>query len=378
MPSRKTPFYDLGLARGADMRELFGYWLPWEYAEGHVEEHKATRERASLCDLDYMAEFKIVGPQALDFVQNLFTNDFRTLPIGGVKYTAMCNDGGYIVDDGTVWRFGDDEFLYISGDEADYAWVAEQASEFEISLDNITGAWTTLALQGPDAYNILQPLTSGDLRELDYYRFFRSAVDDTDCVIARVGYTGEFGYELHFPPESAAAVWQAVMSAGEDHQIAPCGQAALESLRQEAGYLLVGNDHNKATNPVEAGIVWTIAFEKDRFNGRDALLEILDSGVSRKMVWLKLESDAEASNGDAIVLPGGRKIGEVTSGSYSPTSTCGVAMGYVDSRHAIHRVKCEVVVQGENERATLQVMPLYDPGDLRTKSRLDGGSAESR
>ena len=148
--AKKTPFYDVGLEYGAQMQELFGYFLPWEYAPGGVEEHLATRQRASLCDLDYMGEFEIEGVDALRFVQKLFTNDYANTPIGRFHYTAMCNDDGLMMDDGTVWHMGDDKWIYISGDEGDYEWLATNAHGMNVTIRNITPEVTTLALQGLD------------------------------------------------------------------------------------------------------------------------------------------------------------------------------------------------------------------------------------
>ena len=173
---KKTPFHDVGLESGADMRELFGFYLPWEYSPGHVEEHLGTRLRASLCDLDYMGEFTLEGPDVLALVQKLFTNDFRRQKIGAIKYTAMCNADGNMVDDGTVWRMGETKFMLISGDEEDYAWLVENAKGFDVEVKNITSEWTTLALQGPKSKEILGKITDVDLEALRYYHFTEGKV----------------------------------------------------------------------------------------------------------------------------------------------------------------------------------------------------------
>lgn len=363
--AQKTPFYDVGIELGAQMRDLFGYWLPWEYGTGHVEEHNGTRQRASLCDLDYMGEYTIEGPDALRFVQHLFTNDFRDLAVGALRYTAMCGPDGNMIDDGTVWRLGEAKYMYVSGDEADYEWLESQAGGFDVKLKNITSKWTTLALQGPLSTEVLTKVTSANLGGIRYYHFVAGKAAGVDSLIARMGYTGEFGYELHFHPKCGEQVWKALMEAGAKYNIVPCGQAALESLRQESGYLLVGNDHDKRTNPLEAGIGWTVKFDKSDFNGKEALLKVLREGVKRHLVWFRLADGAVVNKGDDI-LNFGEKIGEVTSGSYSPTLDRGVAMGYVEPRYAIPGVQF-LIGSGASKRATLSLMPLYDPGDIRTK-----------
>lgn len=365
---KETPFHKINIEYGAQMREMFGFYLPWEYAPGAVEEHVGTRQRASLCDLDYMGEFRIEGPDALKFVQKLFVNDYQSGATGMIKYTAMCDSKGNMVDDGTVWRLSETKFMFVSGDEADYEWIVQNANGFDVEVKNITSEITTLALQGPKSKAVLSKLSSVDLDTIRYYHFKEAKVDGIDCLVNRMGYVGEFGYELHFNPQYARHIWTAVMQAGDEFNIVPCGQAALESLRQEAGYLLVGNDHDKNTNPLEAGIGWTVKFDKEDFNGKQGLLDIMRQGVKRRLVWFKLKGGEVASKGDAI-FSGGSRIGEVTSGSYSPTSKAGTAMGYVLPQFAIPGVDFAIEVGGRRCKATLSVMPLYDPGDWLTKGR---------
>ncbi len=364
---KKTPFYDAGVQHGADMRELFGYALPWEYREGHIEEHLGTRQRVSLCDLDYMAECKISGQDARAFVQELCTNDLRALKSGAVKYTAFCQPDGNMVDDGTVWCFDDYRFLLISGDESDFEWFAESSKPFNLDLHNATDEWTTLALQGPRSRDTLGKLIGlGLLDELRYYHFAEATVKGMACVVARIGYTGEFGYELHFDPVDGGRFWEAVMDAGSEFDIVPCGQAALESLRQEAGYPLVGNDHDKSTNPFEVGIGWAVKLEKESFTGKQALEEIRQRGVERRLVWFKLKGDVVVSKG-APIVSGKNEIGQVTSGSYSPTLRHGVAMGYVLPQFAIPGIEFAIRSEEREHPAILSNMPLYDPGDTLTK-----------
>ena len=366
--TKKTPFYDVGLEHGAQMQEMFGYYLPWEYAPGHMEEHLGTRQRASLCDLDYMGEFAIEGPDALRFVQHVFTNDFRNLAVGAIRYTTLCAPTGNMRDDGTVWRLGETEYIFISGDEADYEWLAQNAESYDVAVKNITSQHTTLALQGPESTAVLREITDVDLDAIRYYHFTRGTVVGVDCLIARMGYTGEWGYEVHFDPKHGAVIWKAIMEAGAHCNIVPCGQAALESLRQEAGYLLVGNDHDKSTNPLEAGIGWTVKFEKEDFIGKSSLLDVARQGVTRTLVWFRLPGEEVAEKGNTI-FTGDREIGSVTSGSYSPTFRAGTAMGYVAPQFAIRGASFEIEIDGKRRPAKLSVMPLYDPGDWLTRGR---------
>ena len=351
------------------MQELFGYWLPWQYHPGHIEEHLATRNRVSICDLNYMAEFKIVGPAALQFAQELLTNDFRNLDIGRVRYTAMCDVEGKMIDDGTLWRLAGDEYLLMTGSESDFDWVSEQSSKFDIEVSDITHTWTTLAVQGPASRQVVEALVGpGAVRIIALLRLRPDPGVGSECLLARMGYTGEFGYEFHLNPDGAEALWHGLLDKGKSMDIVPCGQAALESLRQEAGYLLVGNDHDATTNPFEAGIGRVVAFGKPQFNGRTALAEIRRAGINRTMVWMKLDGAEVAQTGDPILIDG-VEIGRVTSGSYSPTQRRGVAMGYVEPIHAIPGIGVEVRLSAGDVPATISVMPLYDPGDVRTRQR---------
>jgi aminomethyltransferase len=362
----RTPFHESGLEAGAKMVELFGYDLPWEYAAGHKREHLATRLAATLCDLHYMGNFLIEGPDALAFIQSIMTNDYGGKSIGSIQYTAMCDLDGNMIDDGTVWRLGDQKYMFISGAEEDFSWLERNLGAYNVRIKNITLDHTTLALQGPNSSAVLRKLTDFNLESIGYYRFVQATVAGIECLVARMGYTGEFGYEIHFHPRYASKLWDAIMNAGADAGILPCGQAALESLRQEAGYLLVGNDHDKNTNPLEAGIGFTVKFDKSQFNGKDALLRIAETGVARRMVWFDLPSGVAPKTGDPIYVAN-RQIGRVTSGSYSPTRKRGTAMGYVEPSHAIPGIKLKIETNDTQEDATLSVMPLYDPGDWRTR-----------
>jgi len=370
---KKTPFHKVGIEHGAQMAELFGYLLPTEYSAGHVKEHVGTRTAVSLCDLDYMGEFMIEGPDALAVVQHLSTNDYAGKPVGSIRYTAMCDDAGNMIDDCTVWRTGEQEFMIVSGDEEDFAWIESNVQAFDVSVRNITSEHTTLALQGPSSAAVMRKLTSHDLETLRYYRFVEATVAGVDCLLARMGYTGEFGYELHFRPEHGAHVWNETMAAGADFGIVPLGQTALESLRQEAGYLLVGNDHDKTTNPLEAGIGFAVKLDKPDFNGKAALTRIAREGLKRSMVWFDIPSDHVAHTGDPVLFDD-QQIGQVTSGSYSPSRQRGTAMAYVAAGHAIPGLTYTIETDGVRHDATLSLMPLYDPSDTATRTPVPAPS----
>jgi aminomethyltransferase len=364
---QKTPFHAVGEKMGADMRELFGYYLPWQYNPGPEAEHLATRDKASLCDLHYMAEFSVSGPDASKFVQQVATANVSELKPGSIKYSTFCNAEGQMIDDGTIWCFEPDEYMLITGDETDFSWFQEQADRFDVSIKNVTDQHTTLALQGPNSRQVLQQVTSAPINDIKYYKFIKGDVAGVACVIARMGYTGEFGFELHCDPEEAKKVWNALFEAGEKHGLVPLGQCGLESVRQEAGYVLVGNEHNKQTNPLEAGLGWTVDFNKHDFCGKAALEKIRDQGINRTLVWFDVPDGTVMSTGDAVIA-GGKEIGRVTSGSYSPGRKKGTAIAYVLSEYAISGVCYDLKDKAASHSAKLSLVPLFDPCKVRSRT----------
>jgi aminomethyltransferase len=366
---KKTPLYDVHLKYGADMREIFGYYLPLEYSQGAKEEHIRTRQNASLCDVDFMPKFTIGGDDAGVFLQYLLTRDISNQSIGRIKYTAMCYPEGTMVDDGTVWKFDENRFLYIGGSEDDFTWMTENSENHNVDLKNISSVYTLLALQGPKSKDILAQITDINLDTLQYFHFQEGQVVDERCLVARIGYTGEFGYEIHCNPSNAEKIWTTIMDVGEEFGIVPCGIAAIDSLRQEAGYLLIGSEFDAGTNPLEVGLGWTINFGKGDFVGRKVLLSISAQGVKRRLVWFKIPSGEVMSKGNSIFIDKMR-VGEITCGSFSPTFNRGTAMGFVLPEFVMPGVEFEIKNQSKHVRAILSEKPLYDPGDERTRGDL--------
>ncbi|MBY6059600.1 glycine cleavage system aminomethyltransferase GcvT [Leisingera daeponensis] len=365
--TQQTPFHTVGEKMGAQMIELFGYFLPWQYSPGAKAEHIATREEASLCDLHYMAEFAVDGPDAMKFVQMIATANISKLQPGSVKYSCFCNHEGKMIDDGTIWCFGLNSLMLITGDEADGSWFDEVAKGFDVNIKNVTNSHTTLALQGPNSRKILEQATSAPIHEINYYKFVKGDVAGVPCVIARMGYTGEYGFELHFESGSAKKVWDEIFHAGQDYGLVPLGQSGLESLRQEAGYVLVGNEHDKQTNPLEAGLGWTIDFNKADFIGKTALENIQKQGIGRTLVWFDVLDGTEMNKGDFVVV-GEKEIGRVTSGSYSPGRKKGTALAYVSPEYAINGAVYTLKNKDGEHSAKLSVAPLFDPGNVRSRT----------
>lgn len=367
--TKKTPFYDINVKYDADMRELFGYYLPLEYPLGAKKEHIGTRQNASLCDIDFMPKFTIEGKDAEVFLQHLLTRDITTLDIGEIKYTCMCYPEGTMVDDGTIWKLNENKFLYIGGSEEDFTWISTNAEKYNVDVENISSEYTLMALQGPKAKDILSQITDVNLDALSYYFFREGQVANINCQVARLGYTGEFGYEIHCKPSKAEKVWATILDVGEKYGIVPCGIGAIDSLRQEAGYLLIGSEFDAGTNPFEVGLGWTVNSRKSEFIGKKALLSIATQGVNRRLVWFKVPSGEVMSRGDSVFI-GKMRIGEITCGSFSPTFNRGTAMGFVFPEYVIPGVELEIENQSKRIHAILSEKPLYDPGNTRTLGKI--------
>jgi len=358
----KTMYHELNISAGARMVEMFGYELPWEYKLDPNEEQRITRGNVGFNDIGYMAKFHVTGKGAFSFVQKVTTNDIATSVVGQVKYTAFCKENGNMVDDGTVWKYSDEDFMLITGDEVDGQWFEQQAKGFDIKIENMTFKNGTLQIQGPNAPKVIQKITGIDPASIKFFHFKETTLEGKRLIVGKLGFTGSGGFEFHMASEDSKIMWDAIEEAGKKFGIVPFGQGALEAMRQEAGYLLVGNDHNPTTNPLEVGIGQVVCFTKGNdFIGRSALEKIAREGADRRIVWFKIQDGAVANLGDKIFLEG-CKVGNVTSGSFSYTTGMGTALGLIDSRRAFSGQNYTIITSdGASHSAIISLVPLYDP-----------------
>jgi aminomethyltransferase len=326
MPLR-TPLYDRHLAAGARMVEFAGFEMPVQY-QGILEEHAAVRERAGIFDVSHMGEVVLEGDRALDSAQKLVTNDLSKCADGQAQYAALCNERGGVIDDIIVYRFSPRRLFVCvnaSGRAKDFEWMRAHAGR-DVEVSQRSDDWAQVAVQGPKAPEIVDSLCEPRVRDLGYYHFREAAVAGVPgCIVARTGYTGEDGFEVFCPPDGAARIWDALVSRG----VVPCGLGARDSLRLEVAYRLYGNDMDEEHTPLEAGLGWIVKLDKPGgFIGADALRKQKAEGLRRKLAGFKLVGKGIARHGYPA-LSGGRRVGEVTSGTMSPVLKEAIGLAYL-------------------------------------------------
>ena len=342
MEDKKIVLHDAHVALGAKMVPFAGYIMPVNYSS-ISQEHLCVREKAGLFDVSHMGEFIVKGKEALNLVQHISSNDVAKLEIGDVQYSCIPNKTGGIVDDMLIYRLSEDrcadgERAYMlvvnaSNIEKDLKWVNDNNS-FKATVENISDNCGLLALQGPAAEAILQPLTDVKLNEIEYYHFRMGTVAGLDNVmVSATGYTGAGGFELYVRNEQLPALWNALMKSGEDHGLEPAGLGARDTLRLEMGYCLYGNDINDDTNPFEAGLGWITKVNKGDFLAGEILRDIKSQPRARQLVGFTVEGRRVPRHGYTIENEAGETIGEVTSGTSSPSLGIAIGMGYVETAY---------------------------------------------
>ncbi len=360
-PLKKTPLHARHRASGARMTPDSGWEIPLEYSGG-ADEHLAVRTRAGLFDVSHMGEIEIAGKDALAALQRIASNDASTLKIGDVQYSGILTHAGTFVDDVLVYRLGSEHFLLVvnAGRLArDYAWIVEQ---FEDSGDVVavdaSARFATLAVQGPAALDVIQPLTGVSLHGLKKNAFAHGEVASVRATVSRTGYTGEDGFEIFVPPQSADRVWQAILASGGPVGLLPAGLAARNTLRLEAAMRLYGSDIDETTTPLEADLGWLVAWGKGEFNGRAALQEQRGRGLGRQLVGFELLDPAVAGAGHEVYA-GGAKLGTVTSGAQAPFLNKAIGLAYVSIGQVAPATELEIAIDGRRARARVVAMPFY-------------------
>ncbi len=356
---KTTPLTPVHEALGAKMVDFAGFSMPVQYA-GIIEEHKTVRNAVGVFDVSHMGEFRVEGPDALRLVQLVTTNNAAKLTDGKVQYSALCYEDGGIVDDLLVYRDGDAFMLVVNASNIrkDYDWIGSHAGGMNVTLRDDSDATALLAVQGPKSAETLSALTSAPLAAMPYYTFVRGTLAGVEMIISRTGYTGELGFELYFKADPAVArgVWDAIFAAGKRFGIAPVGLGARDSLRLEMGFCLYGNDIDKTTNPIEAGLGWITKLDKGEFIGAAPLRRVKEQGPQRKLVGFVVDDErAFPRHGYALATPAG--AGTVTSGTVSPVLGRGIGLGYVPAASASAGTPVGVVIRGKEVPATVVSLP---------------------
>lgn len=357
--NKKTPLYQIHKRMGARLIPFGGWEMPVEYS-GIAKEHTAVRTAAGLFDVSHMGEFEIRGPESLALIQWIATNDASKLVDGQAQYSAMAYPEGTVVDDLLVYRHNAQHFLLVvnAGNiDKDFEWVTSH-NRFNATGHNISDKVTLLALQGPKAIDILSPLTNVQLDSFGYYHFASGKVLDADAIVSRTGYTGEDGFEIYFSPEHSESIWNAILEAGSPFGLLPAGLGARNTLRLEAKMLLYGNDMDRTTTLLEAGLGWAVKFDKGDFIGRDALLKQKQQGVKRKLVGFEMLGRDIARDHYPVFI-GEREAGHVTSGSPSITLKKNIGLAYLPVEHASAGAKFHVSVRGRMCEAQVVKTPFY-------------------
>ena len=363
---KRTSLYERHVAGGGKIVPFAGFEMPVQYQTGIIAEHAAVRETAGLFDVSHMGEFIVRGPQALELVQHITVNDASKIEVGQAQYSAMCLESGGIIDDLLIYRFADRFMLVVNAANRAKAlkWIQQHADTFDVELEDVSAGTALIALQGPVARYILQPLATPDVNSIEYYRFSEGEVANVPAVISGTGYTGEDGFELYTAAEDASKVWDALLSAGSSDGLIPAGLGARDSLRLEMGYSLYGNDLDENHTTLESGLGWITKLDKDDFVGRNALIEQKENGVTRRLVGMKLEGRAFPRPGYPIVS-NGEAVGQITSGTMIPSLGVGIALGYVPSEMARIDTVLQIDVRGRLADGRVQRPPFYTDSSIR-------------
>jgi aminomethyltransferase len=350
---KKTALYDEHVRLGAKMVSFAGWLMPVQYAS-IVEEHQAVRNGVGIFDISHMGQLIVGGRGAREWLNTMLTNNIGKLDVGMGQYTFLLNEGGGIIDDLIAYRIGEEKFLLVvnaSRTDEDLAWLQKHLRG-DVEIDNRSANFGGVAIQGPRVTNLFENLPS------------RNHIVDLDChgipvTIARTGYTGEDGVEVFFRAMDAAKFWNLVLEKGKEFGIKPCGLGARDTLRLEMCYPLNGSDLSQERNPIEAGLGLFVDLTKANFIGRDALLKTKEMGPREKLVPFRMKEKGPPPRPHYAVLHNSERVGEVTSGTLSPSLNWGVGMAYVSAAHAKIGAQIDIEIRSQKFPATIEKKPLY-------------------
>ena len=353
---KKTPLNELHKALGGKMVDFGGWELPVQFT-GVIEEHEAVRNDVGLFDVSHMGELTVKGPQALELLQRATCNDVAKLDDGRAHYNGLLYPQGTFVDDILIYQIAPDDFFVVvnaSNTDKDFEWLRNHARDFDADVQNVSANYAQLAVQGPNAEKILQPMTDLNLADIKYYRFAQGNVDGAPSIVSRTGYTGEDGFEVYASPEDGPRIMQKLLDAGAK----PCGLGARDTLRLEAKMALYGNDIDDTTTPIQADLGWIVKLDKGDFAGRDVITKERQEGPRRKLVGFEMVDRGIGRHGYPIV-DRNEEIGVVTSGTHSPTLKKAIGLAYLPLDKSAQGTEFTVLIRGKEARARVVPTPFY-------------------
>ena len=354
MMTKRIPLHDVHVTLGGKIVPFAGYDMPVRYSSDK-EEHLTVRNGVGVFDVSHMGEFLVKGPGSLDLIQRVTSNDASKLVDGQAQYSCLPNDQGGIVDDLIVYRFAEDDYMLVvnaSNIDKDWEWITSH-NRYGAVMENVSDDICLFAVQGPKAAEALQSLTNVTLADVKFYHFVKGEMAGIpEVIISGTGYTGAGGFELYVNKEHAVALWKAIFEAGASQGIKPIGLGARDTLRMEMGYCLYGNDINDETSPLEAGLGWITKFTKDFVNA-ETLQQQKEAGVNKRLVGFKMVERGIPRQGYEICDADEKVIGQVTSGTMSPSLNIGVGLGYVNT--GMHKSGTEVYIRVRNKLIKAEV-----------------------
>ena len=357
---KKTPLYEKHVRLNGKIIDFGGWYLPVEYS-GIIPEHEAVRTKAGIFDVSHMGEITVKGEDSEKYLQMVLTNDISLLNNNQIAYTTMCYPNGGVVDDLLVYKYSSVDYLLVvnaSNTEKDFTWLKENLFG-NTEVLNVSENYAQVALQGPLAQSILQKVTEKDLNEIEFYYFSDNVkIGSIEALVSRTGYTGEDGFEIYFDSTKAEEMWDMLLETGKDSGLMPAGLGSRDTLRFEASLPLYGHELDEDITPLEAGLGFCVKLGKDNFIGKEALVNQKAEGLKRKLVGFEM-IDRGIPRSNYEVYAEGRKIGYVTTGSFSPTLKKNIGLALIDSSYAKEGTEIEIIIRNKNLKAEIIKKPFY-------------------
>lgn len=357
---KRTPLYETHVELGGKMVSFGGFEMPVQYPAGVIKEHMAVREAVGIFDVSHMGELVISGPDALSELNRILTNDFTNMQVGRIRYSVLCNENGGCVDDLIVYKMAEDKYLLVvnaANTDKDREWIKAQIKG-NVDFNDISETVGQIAIQGPKSKDVMTKLVGDESLLPEKYYWFTPYVTiaGVQCLVSQTGYTGSFGYEVYTPAEGVVTVWNAMLEAGKEFGLLPCGLGARDTLRLEAAMPLYGHEMNDDISPLEAGLDFGVKMSKEDFIGKAGIEAKGEPKVKR--VGIKVTGRGIAREHCDIYMDG-EKVGETTSGTHCPFLGYAVAMGYVPTEKSDVGTKLEIDVRGRRIEGEIVPLPFY-------------------